>query len=146
MFSVSSSSSIGESTKEYTTECVNSEQMEHYKRFLLCGISNGFFTELQNTIACTGCSKQSFFVRKIDKKKGKVLNLGSSDSDDHCIDYGNTFCAKCYVERFCNIHRFQNHDGSETHYIFKEKGNGGGIVYQSSPIIERTSSSESGKH
>ena len=133
------SSSIGAVAKEYTAECgPNCELLEHCKRFLVEGVSSGFFTELQNTMPCTGCSFQSFFLRRIEKKKEK----GSSD-EDHC---GDAFCAKCYVERFCNVHTFPNHDGSETHYIFKEKGGGGGggsILYQSSPIIERSSGSVS---
>jgi hypothetical protein len=99
---------------------------------LLVGVLSGFFTELQNTTPCTGCSFQSFFLRRIEKKKEK----GKKEKDDH--QCGEAFCAKCYVERFCNIHTFQNHDGSETYYIFKEKGSGS-ILYQSSPIIERSS-------
>jgi hypothetical protein len=130
------SSTIGAVVKEYTAECgPNPEFLEHCKRFLLVGVLSGFFTELQNTMPCTGCSFQSFFLRRIEKKKekGKI--------EDHC---GEAFCAKCYVERFCNVHTFPNHDGSETYYIFKEKGGGGGsgsILYQSSPIIERSSGS-----
>lgn len=135
------SSSIGAVAKEYTAECgPNPEFLEHCKRFLLVGVSNGFFTELQNTMPCSGCSFQSFFLRRIEKKKEK----GKKEKDDH--QCGEAFCAKCYVERFCNVHTFQNHDGSETHYIFKEKGGGGGggsILYQSSPIIERSSGSVS---
>jgi hypothetical protein len=131
------SSTIGAVAKEYTAECgPNPEFLEHCKRFLLVGVLNGFFSELQNTTPCTGCSFQSFFLRRIEKKKEK----GSSD-EDHC---GDAFCAKCYVEKFCNVHTFPNHDGTETHYIFKEKGGGGGggsILYQSSPIIERSSGS-----
>lgn len=129
------SSSIGAVAKEYTAECgPNPEFLEHCKRFLLVGVSNGFFTELQNTMPCSGCSFQSFFLRRIEKKKEK----GKKEKDDH--QCGEAFCAKCYVERFCIVHTFPNHDGSETHYIFKEKGCGsGGILYQSSPIIERSS-------
>ncbi len=131
------SSSIGAVAKEYTAECSpNPEFLEHCKRFLLVGVSNGFFTELQNTTPCTGCSFQSFFLRRIEKKKEK----GKKEKDDH--QCGEAFCAKCYVERFCNVHTFQNHDGSETYYIFKEKGSGS-ILYQSSPIIERSSGSVS---
>jgi len=131
------SSTIGAVAKEYTTECgPNPEFLEHCKRFLLVGVLSGFFTELQNTTPCTGCSFQSFFLRRIEKKKEK----GKKEKDDH--QCGEAFCAKCYVERFCNIHTFQNHDGSETYYIFKEKGSGS-ILYQSSPIIERSSGSVS---
>ena len=130
----------GSAEKQYKAECgADPEFLEHCKRFLLVGVSNGFFTELQNTMPCSGCSFQSFFLRKIEKKKG----LEKEKDEDHC---GDAFCAKCYVERFCNVHTFQNHDGSETHYIFKEKGGGGGggsILYQSSPIIERSSGSVS---
>ena len=133
------SSAIGAVAKEYTAECgPNPEFLKHCKLFLLGGVRNGFFTELQNTMPCTGCSFQSFFLRRIEKKKEK----GSSD-EDHC---GDAFCAKCYVENCCNVHTFPNHDGSEIHYIFKEKGGGGGggsILYQSSPIIERSSGSVS---
>jgi hypothetical protein len=132
------SSTIGAVAKEYTTECgPNPEFLEHCKRFLLVGVLSGFFTELQNTTPCTGCSFQSFFLRRIEKKKEK----GKKEKDDH--QCGEAFCAKCYVERFCNIHTFQNHDGSETYYIFKEKGSGS-ILYQSSPIIERSSGAVSG--
>ena len=126
------SSSIGAVAKEYTAECgPNPEFLEHCKRFLLVGVLSGFFTELQNTTPCSGCSFQSFFLRRIEKKKGL-----EKEKDDH--QCGEAFCAKCYVERFCNVHTFQNHDGSETYYIFKEKGSGS-ILYQSSPIIERSS-------
>ncbi len=132
------SSAIGAVAKEYTTECgPNPEFLEHCKRFLLVGVLSGFFTELQNTTPCTGCSFQSFFLRRIEKKKEK----GKKEKDDH--QCGEAFCAKCYVERFCNVHTFQNHDGSETYYIFKEKGSGS-ILYQSSPIIERSSGAVSG--
>ncbi len=132
------SSTIGAVAKEYTTECgPNPEFLEHCKRFLLVGVLSGFFTELQNTTPCTGCSFQSFFLRRIEKKKEK----GKKEKDDH--QCGEAFCAKCYVERFCNVHTFQNHDGSETYYIFKEKGSGS-ILYQSSPIIERSSGAVSG--
>ncbi len=132
------SSTIGAVAKEYTTECgPNPEFLEHCKRFLLVGVLSGFFTELQNTTPCTGCSFQSFFLRRIEKKKKK----GKKEKDDH--QCGEAFCAKCYVERFCNVHTFQNHDGSETYYIFKEKGSGS-ILYQSSPIIERSSGAVSG--
>lgn len=146
------SSTIGAVMKEYTAKCgPNPEFLEHCKRFLLVGVSNGFFTELQNTMPCSGCSFQSFFLRKKkekvkdkEKEKEKVLtdevsSIESSD-EDHCGV--EAFCAKCYVERFCNVHTFQNHDGSETYYIFKEKGSGS-ILYQSSTIIERTYSSVS---
>lgn len=127
----------GSAEKQYKAEAsADPVFLEHCNRFLLTGVMSGFFTELQNTMPCTGCSFQSFFLRRIEKKKEK--------DEDHCCD---AFCAKCYVERFCNVHTFQNHDGSETHYIFKEKGGGGGgggILYQSSPIIERSSGSVSG--
>ena len=128
----------GSAEKQYKAECgPDPEFLEHCKRFLLTGVTSGFFTELQNTIPCTGCSFQSFFLRRIEKKKEK-----EKEKDDVHVD---AFCAKCYVERFCNVHTFPNHDGSETHYIFKEKGSGGGgILYQSSPIIERSSGSVSG--
>jgi len=142
MFSICGAhgSAIEPVEKQYKAECFGDPKfLEHCKRFLLIGVMNGFFTELQNTMPCTGCSFQSFFLRKIEKKKG----LEKEKDEDHC---GDAFCAKCYVERFCNVHTFPNHDGSETHYIFKEKGGGGGgggILYQSSPIIERSSGSVS---
>lgn len=148
------SSSIGAVAKEYTAECgPNPEFLEHCKRFLLVGVTNGFFSELQNTMSCSGCSFQSFFLRKKkekvkekEKEKEKVLtdevsSIGSSDEDHSGGE--QAFCAKCYVEKFCNVHTFQNHDGSETYYIFKEKGSGS-ILYQSSPIIERSSGAVSG--
>ena len=131
----------GSAEKQYKAECSGDPKfLEHCKLFLLVGVPTGFFTELQNTMPCTGCSFQSFFLRKIEKKKG----MEKEKDEDHD---GEAFCAKCYVERFCNVHTFPNHDGSETHYIFKEKGGGGGggsILYQSSPIIERSSGSVSG--
>ena len=143
MFSICGAhgSAIEPVEKQYKAECsADPKFLEHCKRFLLIGVMNGFFTELQNTMPCTGCSFQSFFLRRIEKKKG----LEKEKDEDHC---GDAFCAKCYVERFCNVWTFPNHDGTETHYIFKEKGSGGGggsILYQSSPIIERTSGSVSG--
>ena len=126
-------------TKIYKDEC-EPEINEHYKRFLLIGVSNGFFTELQDTIACTGCTKPSFFVRKIGRKR---------DENGNPCELEDSFCSKCYVEKFCNVHTFQNYDGTETHHIFKEKGGGGGggsILYQSSPIIERSSGTVSGSN
>ncbi len=142
MFSICGAhgSAIEPVEKQYKAECFGDPKfLEHCKRFLLIGVMNGFFTELQNTMPCTGCSFQSFFLRRIEKKKG----LEKEKDEDHC---GDAFCAKCYVERFCNVWTFPNHDGTETHYIFKEKGSGGGsgsILYQSSPIIERSSGSVS---
>jgi len=138
------SSTIGAVAKEYTPECgPNPEFLEHCKRFLLKGVLSGFFTELQNTTPCSGCSFQSFFRRRIEKKKDWKEKESSDEDHGGC----EAFCAKCYVDRFCNVHTFQNHDGSETYYIFKEKGGGGGggsILYQSSPIIERSSGDVSG--
>ena len=139
----------------------NPELVMHCKKFLLASVSCpdlpsfGFFQELQNTIACTGCQKPYFYLRKIEKKKESATSIGSDGDGDHdshhhadsgcgCGSSQNDyFCPICYVRRFCNVHTFQNHDGSETHYIFKEKGSGGGILYQSSPIIERPSGSDS---
>ena len=177
MFSVTSSSdSCGVITeKKYEFEATeNPEFVEHCKKFLLCSISLpdlpsfGFFQELQNKVACTGCQKPYFYLKKIEKKKEKgsgsgviaasdeVFSIGSDgdgdgDGDgDHCeheriSSQNEYFCAICYVRRFCNVHTFQNHDGSETYYIFKAKsgsGSGSGILYQSSPIIERPSDSD----
>ena len=155
MFSICGAhgSAIEPVEKQYKPECSGDPKfLEHCKRFLLVGVSNGFFTELQNTMPCTGCSFQSFFLRRKKEKekekiKEKVLtdevsSLGSSD-EEHCGGGGEAFCAKCYVEKFCNVHTFPNHDGSETYYIFKEKGSGS-ILYQSSPIIERSSGVVSG--
>ena len=79
------------------------------------------------------------FDRIIEKYKKKDT-LVTSDKDEIVPE---CYCVICYVDRFCNIHIFQNHDGSETHYIFKEKGSSGNILYQSSSIIERIVSSSS---
>jgi hypothetical protein len=148
----------------------NPEFVMHCKKFLLASVSCpglpsfGFFQELQNTVACTGCQKPYFYLKKIEKKKevrdriegatsDEVFSISSDSNDeehadDQHADSGSSqnecFCPICYVRRFCNVHTFQNHDGSETHYIFKEKSSGGGILYQSSPIIERFSGSVSG--
>ena len=150
--------------KKYESEVeMNPQLLEHCKKFLLCSVSCpglpsfGYFQELQNTIACTGCQKTHFYLRKIEKKKtvgsrsgnaslvsttsDEVFSIGSDDCSGS--SQNQYFCPICYVYRFCNVHTFQNHDGSEIHYIFKEKGSGGGILYQSSPIIERISDSRS---
>jgi len=151
-------------------EMENPELVMHCRKFLLCSVSCpglssfGFFQELQNTVLCTSCQTPYFYLRKIEKKKevgdgsgmdatfDEVFSTGSDgdgnhDGHHHAIDSASSqneyFCPTCYVCRFCNVHTFQNQDGSETHYIFKEKGNGGNILYQSSPIIERSSGSES---
>lgn len=175
MFSVTSSSdSCGVITeKKYEFEATeNPEFVEHCKKFLICSVSCpslpsfGFFQELQNTVACTGCQKPSFYLKKMEKKKeggsaisDEVFSIGSDGDGDHgvhgrhdhhesCSSQNEYFCAICYVHRFCNVHTFQNHDGSETHYIFKAKSgcgaSGSGVLYQSSPIIERSSGSGSG--
>ena len=140
MFSFSSMSACCGLSKEMK----NPDFLEHKQKFLLSSLlpessSFGLFKELQNTVACTSCQKQSFFVRIIEKYKKKDT-LVTSDKDEIVPE---CYCVICYVDRFCNIHIFQNHDGSETHYIFKEKGSSGNILYQSSSKIERIVSSSS---
>jgi len=153
MFSVTSGNICGVITeKKYEFDVAeNPELVEHCKRFLVCSVSCpgsvsfGFFQELQNKVACTGCKNPSFYLKKMEKKKEAGC---ASDGDcDHDCDSEESrsfqneyFCAICYVRRFCNVHTFQNQDGSDTYYIFKAKssyGSSGGILYQSSPIIER---------
>jgi hypothetical protein len=160
MSSVTSSDSCGVITeKKYQFEAAeNPELAEHCTKFLICSVSCpgsvsfGFFQELENTMPCNGCQKQSFYLKKIEKKIGSGSEaIVSSDDGDHEVSEGDStqkeyFCAMCYVHKFCNVHTFYSQDFSETYYIFKAKGNGsggsGGILYQSSPIIERTSNSE----
>ena len=121
--------------KKYESEVeMNPQLVEHCKKFLLCSVSCpglpsfGYFQELQNTIACTGCQKTHFYLRKIEKKKTVGSRSGNaslvSTTSDEVFSIGSDDC-------------------SEIHYIFKEKGSGGGILYQSSPIIERISDSRS---
>ena len=148
MFLSSSTSASVESEKKYdlsSKEMMNPEFVTHCQKLLLSSFlpeypSFGFFTELQTTVACQCCQKQSFFVRIVEKPKKKEKDVLGTSDESEC------FCSVCYVDRFCNVHTFQNHDNSETHYIFKEKGSGGGILYQSSPIIERSSDSVSGSN
>ena len=152
--------------KEYVSSSSgmkNPEFMQHCQKLLLLSLlpdqpSSGLFQELQNTVACCSCHKQSFFVRIIEKTKKKekeslatsdeVLSFGSEgeiipESCNSCPSSKECYCVLCYVDNFCNVHTFQNHDGTETHYIFKEKGSSCGILYQSSSIIRRFSSSSS---
>jgi len=117
-----------ESTKMHDPEFVKHCQKLLLSSFLPECPSFGFFTELQNTVACQCCEKQSFFVRMIEKNKKK---------DEASASAQERYCVICYVDRFCNVHTFQNHDDSETHYIFKEKGSSSGILYQSSSMIKR---------
>ena len=127
-----------------TKEMKNPIIVEHWHKLLLLSLqpenpSFGFFTELQNTVACQCCQKQSFFVRMIEKSKKKdALAI----SDESCVSSPDYYCVICFVDKFCNVHTFQNCDGSETHYIIKEKGISGGILYQSSSSIRRVVSSE----
>lgn len=121
----------------------NPEFVEHCRKLLLLSLlpeqpSFGLFQELQNTVACQCCQKPSFFVRLVEKpkKKEKDVTVATSDESEISISH-DYYCAICYVDRFCNVHTFQNHDGSETHYIFKEKGSTGSILYQSSSMIQR---------
>jgi hypothetical protein len=166
MFLSSSTSASIESEKKYdlsSKEMMNPEFVTHCQKLLLSSFlpeypSFGFFTELQNTVACQCCQKQSFFVRIVEKqpkkekeslaKSDEVLSNGSeseiiTESCLSCPSSQECYCVLCYVNRFCNVHTFQNHDGTETHYIFKEKGSSCGILYQSSSIIQRLASSSS---
>jgi hypothetical protein len=148
MFLSSSASACvsGDIEKKYdfsSKEMMNPEFVEHCRRLLLSSRllpehpSFGFFTELQNTVACQCCQKQSFFVRMVEKPKKKEKDaLATSDESEISISH-ECYCVICYVDRFCNVHTFQNHDSSETHYIFKEKGSSGVILYQSSSVIKR---------
>lgn len=58
----------------------NPELVMHCKKFLLASVSCpglpsfGFFQELQNTIACTGCKNPIFISEKLRRKK-KVRHL-----------------------------------------------------------------------
>ncbi len=113
---------------------MNPEFVEHCRKLLLSSLlpehpSFGFFTQLQDTDACQCCQKQSFFVRIVEKSKKKDKDVLETSHDCYCVI--------CYVDRFCNVYTFQNHDSSETHYIFKEKGSSGSILYQSSSMIKR---------
>jgi hypothetical protein len=119
---------------EPSSKEMNPEFVEHCRKLLLSSLlpehpSFGFFTELKDTFACQCCQKQSFFVRMVEKPKKKDKDVFATSHDCYCVI--------CYVDRFCNVYTFQNHDGSETHYIFKEKGSSGSILYQSSSMIKR---------
>jgi hypothetical protein len=135
--SCSSTGAIIEKKYDSSSEMMNPEFVEHCRKLLISSRlipehpSFGFFTELQNTVACQSCHKQSFFVRIVDKPKKKEKDVIGTSDESEC------YCAICYVDRFCNVHTFQNHDNSETHYIFKEKGSSGSILYQSSSVIKR---------
>ncbi len=162
---LSSSASVNVGTeKQYdssSSRMKNPELIQHCQKLLLLSFlpdqpSSGLFKELENTVACYSCHMQSFFVRIIEKTKKKekelpvlsdeVLSFGSEgeiipESCNSCPSSQECYCVLCYVDKFCNVHTFQNHDGTETHYIFKEKGSSCGILYQSSTIIRRFSSS-----
>jgi hypothetical protein len=170
--SSSASNCVVGSQKEYDSSSgvKNSEFVQHCQKLLLLSLlpeqpSFGLFQELQNTVACCSCHKQLYFVRVIEKPKKKekekekekekdtfvssdeVLSNGSESEiagviDSSCVPSQECYCVICYVERFCNVHTFQNHDGSDTNYIFKEKGSSGRILYQSSSVIQRLVSSE----
>ena len=146
MFLSSSASAFVESEKQFhssSSEMKHPQFIENCKKLLLLSLlpehpSFGLFQELQNTVACKCCHKESFFVfdhfekekKRKENDKGEFVGeyLGESQHEYYCVI--------CYVDRFCNVHTFQNHDGFE-HYIFKEKGNGGKIIYQSSSTIQR---------
>ena len=133
--SCSSAGVVIEKKYDSSLEMMNPEFVEHCRRLLLSSRlipehpSFGFFTELQTTVACQCCQKQSFFVRMVEKPKKKDKDVLETSHECYCVI--------CYVDRFCNVHTFQNHDASETHYIFKEKGSSGTILYQSSSKIKR---------
>jgi len=135
--SCSSAGVVIEKKYDSSLEMMNPEFVEHCRRLLISSRlipehpSFGFFTELQTTVACQCCQKQSFFVRIVEKPKKKEKDVLGTSDENEC------FCSVCYVDRFCNVHTFQNHDNSETHYIFKEKGSSGSILYQSSSVIKR---------
>jgi len=119
-------------SKSAVSEKYGPDFVKHCQKLLLSSFlpdcpSFGLFSELQNTVPCQCCAKESFFVRMIEKNKKK----------DQVASAQEFYCVVCYVDRFCNVHTFQNHDDSETHYIFKEKGSSGGILYQSSSLIKR---------
>jgi hypothetical protein len=168
MFLSSSACAFVETEKQFhssSSEMRNPQFVEHCRKLLLLSLlpeqpSFGLFQELQNTVACQCCRKESFFVfdsiekeRKREKtektqktektektEKSESEGEGSGECEGECgSEY---YCVICYVDRFCNVHTFQNHDGTE-HYIFKEKGSGGKILYQSSSIIQRLTCSTS---
>ena len=166
MFLSSSASVTVGTEKEYDSsscEMKNPEFVQHCQKLLLLSLlpdqpSSGLFQELENTVACCSCNKQSFFVRIIEKMKKRekeslatsdeVLSFGSEgeitpESCPSCPSSQECYCVLCYVDKFCNVHTFQNHDGTEIHYIFKEKGSSCGILYQSSSRIQRLASSSS---
>jgi len=160
MFLSSSASITVGSEKKYDSsscEMKNPEFVEHCQKLLLLSLlpdqpSSGLFQELENTVVCCSCHKQSFFVRIIEKMKKRekeflaISDEVSSAGSESCLSCPSSqecYCVLCYVDKFCNVHTFQNHDGSETHYIFKEKGSSGGILYQSSSVIQRLASSSS---
>ena len=158
--------------KEYDSSCEmkNSDFTQHCQKLLLLSLlpehpSFGLFQELQNTNACCSCHKQQYFVRIVEKPKKKEkekqkqkqkdafvtsdeVSSNCSESEiavaieGSCVPSHECYCVICYVNKFCNVHIFQNHDGSETNYIFKEKGISGRILYQSSSVIQRLVSSE----
>jgi hypothetical protein len=145
MFLSSSASAGVGAEKKYDSsskEMMNPEFVEHCRKLLLSTLlpehpSFGFFTELQDTVSCQCCQKQSFFVRMVEKLKKKEKDVLATTSDESKISISHEcYCVICFVDRFCNIHTFQNHDNSETHYIFKEKGSSS-ILYQSSSMIKR---------
>lgn len=144
MFLSSSACACVQTEKQFhspSSEMRNPQFMEHCRKLLLLSLlpdqpSFGLFQELQNTVACQCCRNESFFVfdNTGKEKKRKETEKSESECEGEC---GNEYyCVICFVDRFCNVHTFQNHDGTE-HYIFKEKGSGGKILYQSSPIIQR---------
>ena len=162
--SSSASACVGsESEKKYDSsskEMMNPEFLEHCRRLLLSSLlpehpSFGYFTELKNTIACQCCQKESYFVRMVEKQKKKEKEKEKekdvpSESDEveisfesRCTLSQECYCFVCYIDRFCNVNTFQNRDGSETYYIFKEKGSRGRILYQSSSVMQRLVGSSS---
>ena len=182
MFLSSSACAFVKTEKKFnssSSEMRNPLFLENCRKLLLLSLlpeqpSFGLFQELQNTVACQCCHKESFFVfDSIEKEKKKKetekakQSLVTSDKVEgevegdvegdvegevegevecevECEDESEHeyYCVICYVDRFCNVHTFQNHDGSE-HYIFKEKGSCGKILYQSSSTIQRLTCSTS---
>jgi len=148
MFLSSSSCACVQTEKQFhssSSEMRNPQFMEHCRKLLLLSLlpeqsSFGLFQELQNIVACKCCHKESFFVFDNIEKERKKEETEKSESE--CESEHEYYCVICYVDRFCNVYTFQNHDGLE-HYIFKEKGSGGKILYQSSSIIQRLSCSTS---
>ena len=93
--SCSSAGVVIEKKYDSSLEMMNPEFVEHCRRLLLSSRlipehpSFGFFTELQTTVACQCCQKQSFFVRIVEKPKKKEKDVIGTSDESEC------FCSIC---------------------------------------------------